>query len=217
MNIKNIPLCIAIAGLLSACGGGDYSPKPQAYLRIDLPEHNYWLVDSLCTHPGDTLVFGTDTMVAVTGSCKTFPFTFEANTHVMLQEKDAPKDEEWVDLLYPQWDGVVFLSYHRMHSPDELKEHIDGSMRFMEQHYKVASGIEEQGYEDRENRVYGTVYYLKGSKVASTCQFWLTDSTTNFLRGSLFLNRTPNNDSLAPVLEYIQTDIEHLVETLRWR
>ncbi len=217
MNIKNILLGIAIAGLLSACGGGDYSPKPQAYLRIDMPEHNYWLVDSLCSHPGDTLIFGDDTMIAITGSCKTFPFTFEANECVELKEKDAPKGEEWIDLVYPQWDGVVFLSYRRMHSPDELKVNIDDAIRFMEQHYKVASGVEEQGYEDRENRVYGTVYYLKGSKVASTCQFWLTDSTTNFLRGSLFLNRTPNNDSLAPVLEYIQTDIEHLVETLRWR
>ena len=217
MNIKNILLGIAIAGLLSACGGGDYSPKPQAYLRIDLPEHEYFLLDTMRTYPGDTLVFDGDTDIALSGFTKTFPFTFEANQCIEWTEKDAPKGERWIDLKYPQWDGVVFLSYHRMHSPNELKEHIDGSTRFMEQHYKVASGVEEQGYEDHENGVYGTVYYLKGSKVASTCQFWLTDSTTNFLRGSLFLNRTPNNDSLAPVLEYIQADIEHLVETLRWR
>lgn len=217
MNIKNILLGIAIAGLLSACGGGDYSPKPQAYLRIDLPEHEYFLLDTMRTYPGDTLVFDGDTAIALSGFATTFPFTFEANQCIEWTEKDAPKGERWIDLKYPQWDGVVFLSYRRMHSPDELKVNIDDAIRFMEQHYKVASGVEEQGYEDRENRVYGTVYYLKGSKVASTCQFWLTDSTTNFLRGSLFLNRTPNNDSLAPVLEYIQTDIEHLVETLRWR
>lgn len=217
MNIKNILLGIAIAGLLSACGGGNYSPKPQAYLRIDLPEHEYFLLDTMRTYPGDTLVFDGDTAIALSGFAKTFPFTFEANQCIEWTEKDAPKGERWIDLKYPQWDGVVFLSYRRMHSPDELKVNIDDAIRFMEQHYKVASGVEEQGYEDRENRVYGTVYYLKGSKVASTCQFWLTDSTTNFLRGSLFLNRTPNNDSLAPVLEYIQTDIEHLVETLRWR
>ncbi len=217
MNIKNILLGIAIAGLLSACGDGDYSPKPQAYLRIDLPEHEYFLLDTMRTYPGDTLVFDGDTAIALSGFATTFPFTFEANKCIEWTEKDAPKGERWIDLKYPQWDGVVFLSYRRMHSPDELKVNIDDAIRFMEQHYKVASGVEEQGYEDRENRVYGTVYYLKGSKVASTCQFWLTDSTTNFLRGSLFLNRTPNNDSLAPVLEYIQTDIEHLVETLRWR
>ncbi|MBR4738466.1 MAG: gliding motility protein GldD, partial [Bacteroidales bacterium] len=79
------------------------------------------------------------------------------------------------------------------------------------------SGVEEQGYEDAKNKVYGTVYYLKGTKVASTCQFWLTDSSRHFLRGALYLNITPNNDSLAPVIDYMQADIEHLVETLRWR
>ena len=74
MNIKNILLGIAIAGLLSACGGGDYSPKPQAYLRIDLPEHEYFLLDTMRTYPGDTLVFDGDTAIALSGFTKTFPF-----------------------------------------------------------------------------------------------------------------------------------------------
>lgn len=218
MKVNNILIGFALATMLfAACGGGDYTPKPQAYLRIDMPEHSYWLVDSLCTHPGDTLVFGTDTMVSITGSCKTFPFTFEANKCIELREKDSPKGEQWIDLMYPQWDGVVFLTYKPLRGPADLRGQTDESARLLENHYKVASGIEEQGYDDAENRVFGTVYYLKGSKVASTCQFWLTDSVHHYLRGALFLNHTPNNDSLAPVLNYIQEDIEHLVETLRWR
>lgn len=218
MKHNNILIWLALAAMLfAACGGGDYTPKPQAYLRIDMPEHTYWLVDSLCIHPGDTLTDGIDTVIATTGTCKTFPFTFEANECIEIKEKGAPKGEEWVDLMYPQWDGVVFLTYKRLSGPDDLRGQIDTSSRLLEKHYKLSSGIEEQGYEDPENRVFGTVYYLKGSKVASTCQFWLTDSTHHYLRGALYLNRTPNNDSLAPVLRYMQEDIEHLVETLRWR
>ena len=218
MNIRNILICFVLAALLfAACGGGDYTPKPQAYLRIDMPEHNYWLIDSLCTHPGDMFVSGTDTMVAITGTCKTFPFTFEANECIELQEKDAPKGEVMIDLLYPQWDGVVFLTYKRLKSPSDLRGQTDTSSRMLEKHYQFASGVEEQGYTDPDNRVFGTVYYLKGNKVASTCQFWVTDSMHHYLRGALFLNRTPNNDSLAPILNYIQDDIGHLVETLRWR
>ena len=218
MKHNNILIWLALAAMLFAgCGGGDYTPKPQAFLRIDMPEHNYWLVDSLCSHPGDTLIHGNDTMIAITGSCKTFPFTFEANQCIELKEKDAPKGEEWVDLVYPQWDGVVFLTYKRLNGTADLRGQTDTSSRMLERHYKLSSGVEEQGYEDHDNRVYGTVYYLHGNKVASTMQFWLTDSTRHFLRGALYLNRTPNNDSLAPVLNYIQEDIEHLVETLRWR
>ena len=195
MNIRNILICFVLAALLfAACGGGDYTPKPQAYLRIDMPEHHYGLVDT-----------------------SSYPFTFEANDCMEIATKDAPKGEVMIDLLYPQWDGVVFLTYKRLKSPSDLRGQTDTSSRMLEKHYQFASGVEEQGYTDPDNRVFGTVYYLKGSKVASTCQFWVTDSMHHYLRGALFLNRTPNNDSLAPILNYIQDDIGHLVETLRWR
>ncbi|MBP5527504.1 MAG: hypothetical protein J6X79_03510 [Bacteroidales bacterium] len=179
--------------LLCACHHNDYTPKPYAYLRIDMPEHEYGLVD------------------------KTLPFTFEANNCIELVEKDAPKGELWIDLQYPQWNGVIFLTYRHLPSPDSLRSQTDESLRYLEQHYQFATGVEEQGYEDKENKVYGTVYYLKGSKVASTCQFWLTDSNSHYLRGALYINVTPNNDSLAPVIDYMQADIEHLVESIRWR
>ena len=218
MKHNNILIWMALAAMLfAACGGGDYTPKPQAYLRIDMPEHSYWLVDSLCTHPGDTLTDGTDTMVTITGSCKTFPFIFEANQCVEIKEKSAPKGEEWIDLVYPQWDGVVFLTYKRLNGPDDLRGQIDTSSRLVEKHYKFSSGVDEQSFDSDDGTVHAVTWHLKGSKVASTFQFYATDSVRHFLRGALYLNRTPNNDSLAPVLKYMQEDIEHLVETLRWR
>lgn len=218
MNIKNILLALGLAAVLAGCGGsGDYTPKPQAYLRIDLPQHDYWLVDSLCIHPGDTLVSGIDTMVAATGSCKTFPFIFEANECVRLQEKGAPKGEEWVDLVYPQWDGVVYLTYKRLRNADDLRGQTDTSTRMLEKHYQFASGIDEQVFESDDHTVHAVKWHLKGKNVASTYQFYATDSLHHFLRGALFINHAPNNDSLAPVLEYMQADIDHLIETLRWR
>lgn len=218
MKVNNILICFALAALLfAACGGGDYTPKPQAYLRIDMPEHSYWLVDSLCTHAGDTLVYGPDTMVTITGSCKTFPFIFEANQCVEIKEKSAPKGEEWLDLVYPQWAGVVFLTYKCLNGPDDLRGQIDTSSRLVEKHYKFSSGVDEQSFDSDDGTVHAVTWHLKGSKVASTFQFYATDSVRHFLRGALYVDRTPNNDSLAPVLEYMQEDIEHLVETLRWR
>lgn len=220
---RTTPLLLLAGLLFAACHGNDFTPKPQAYLRIDLPEHGYWLVDTLPTSiNGQTL------------PSVVLPFRFEANDSAQLTLKkprqvatfmadgsikpDRVKyDEVWLDINYPQWNSVIFLTYKTLNGPEELGGQVDTSMRMLEKHYKVTSGVEEQGYEDPEHKVYGTVYYLKGSKVASTCQFWLTDSTHHFLRGALFLNVTPNNDSLAPVVDYIQADIEHLVETLRWR
>lgn len=218
MDIRNILLALGLTALLTGCGGsGDYTPKPQAYLRIDVPEHTYWLVDSLCSRPGDTLFFGTDTAFTFTGSCKTFPFIFEANQCIELKEKGAPKGEVWVDLLYPQWDGVVFLTYKHLHGKDDLRGQVDTSTRKLEMHYQFASGIDEQVFESDDHTVHAVKWHLKGSRVASTYQFYATDSVHHFLRGALYINRPPNNDSLAPVLEYMQRDIDHLIETLRWR
>lgn len=205
--------------LLASCGGnGEYTPKPQAYLRIDMPKHEYFLLDTMRTNPGDTMVFPNgDTAIALTGYTKTFPFVFEANKCIEWTEKDAPKGERWVDLMYPQWDGVVFLTYKHLHGRDDLRGQIDTSSRKLEMHYQFASGIDEQVFESDDHTVHAVRWHLKGSRVASTYQFYATDSVRHFLRGALYINRPPNNDSLAPMLEYMQRDIDHLIETLRWR
>lgn len=209
--------------LLAGCGGGDYSPKPAAYLRIDMPEHTYWLVDTL------PMSIEGQSMPAIT-----LPFIFEANEGVELNLKKPRQvytfkadgsikpdrinfDEVWIDINYPQWDGVVFLTYKHMHGPDDLRGQTDTSMRMLEKHYQFTSGIEEQAYNNPDADVYAMTYRLKGRNVASTYQFWATDRKHHYLRGAVFLNKAPNNDSLAPILEYIQQDMDHLVETLRWR
>ena len=218
MRTKNILLAIASLFLLASCGGGENDrpqPKPKAYLRIDMPEHSYWLVDTLY-HAGDTIV-NSDTLFDVAGSDKTFPFTFEANNSAQLKEKNAPKGELWIDLKYPQWDAVIFLTYKRLHSPADLRGQTDTSLHLLEVHYQFSSGLDERAFEDPEREVYATVWHIKGRNVASTYQFYATDSSRHFLRGALYINRVPNNDSLAPVLEYLQADIDHLVETLRWK
>ena len=195
MKVNNILIGMILAAmLLVGCGGGDYTPKPQAYLRIDMPEHSYTAVDTVA-----------------------LPIVFERSVYADVVTKKLTRQDVWVDLNYPQWDGVVFLTYKRLNSPADLRGQIDTSSRLVEKHYQFASGIDEQSFDSDDGTVHAATWHLKGNKVASTYQFYATDSTHNFLRGALYLNRTPNNDSLAPVLEYIQEDIEHLVETLRWR
>ena len=185
---------VAAVMLFAGCGGGDYTPKPTAFLRIDVPEHQYALADTA-----------------------QLPFLFELDEEAELTIKKETAREVWVDLNYPRWDGVVFLSYKHLLSADDLRGQTDTSSRLLESHYQFTSGIEEQQYTNPDERVYATTYHLKGNNVASTYQFWATDSTHHFLRGALYLNHAPNNDSLAPVLEYLQEDMDHLIETLRWR
>jgi hypothetical protein len=59
------------------------------------------------------------------------------------------------------------------------------------------------------------LYHLEGP-VATPIQFFVTDSTDNFLRGSLYFDRAINSDSTAPVTDRLLRDIEQLMSTISW-
>lgn len=185
---------ICIGAMTIACGNKkDYTPKPRAYLRLDLPQNQYTLYEN-----------------------PDMPFKFEQNTIAVPVVKRSNSNEKWLDLEYIDHKGVVYLTYRKMDRPDDLKTNIDTSMLLLKEQFDYSTGMNEKIYSNPKNNVYATTFLVKGNKVASTYQFYATDSVKHFLRGSLFLNRTPNNDSLAPLLNYLQNDIIHLLETLEW-
>lgn len=196
MKTFKIILWLAIATIaFASCGHrNDYSPKPQAYLRFDFPKKEYTTFDTTA-----------------------LPFSFERATQTIAVVKKNQPRIKWVDIRYPEQNGIVFISYIRLNGPKDLRGQIDTSYELLKQHFDFSSGVDENKYFDPENHVYATTYLLKGNNVASTYQFWATDSMHHFLRGSLYLDCTPNNDSLAPVLDYLQQDLVHLLETLKWK
>ncbi|MBR3488819.1 MAG: hypothetical protein IKH33_05820 [Bacteroidales bacterium] len=189
-----IGCCIALLLAVSCGNRNDEPPKPQAYLRIDMPPHAYTLCDT-----------------------SALPFTFEHSNLAQIDWKKAKHGEQWFTLNYPKYKGFVFLTYKHIGGAKELRAQVDTSYQFVEGHFSFTSGIDENKFVDRPHKLYGTTYHLKGQNVASTYQFWVTDSTSHFLRGALYIDCTPNNDSLSPVLTYIQEDMNHLIESVRWR
>lgn len=184
-----------LAVSMASCGNRDnYTPKPQAYLRFDFPAKEYTTFDTLV-----------------------LPFSFERATNSVALIKKNQNRVKWVDIRYPQQNGVVFISYIKLAGVEDLRGQIDTSYELLKQHFDFSNGVDENKYFDPVNHVYATTYLLKGNNVASTYQFWATDSVHHFLRGSLYLDCTPNNDSLAPVLDYLQKDLVHMLETLKWR
>ncbi len=63
--------------------------------------------------------------------------------------------------------------------------------------------------------MYGILYRIDGN-VASPMQFFLTDSTTHFLRGALYIRATPDIDSLKPVVDFLEKDVVYLIESTKW-
>jgi gliding motility-associated lipoprotein GldD len=66
------------------------------------------------------------------------------------------------------------------------------------------------------NKING-VFFIVGGNAATAHQFFLTDTTSNFIRGALYFDASPNADSIKPVQQFLRKDIEHLINTFKWK
>ena len=195
MKIKILAISLIALLVYAACDSGQtYAPKPTTYYRITLPDKSYQTYD--------TAALG-------------ITFEYPTNSTVVMK-KDIPS-VKWVDILYPEYNGVIFLSYKKLKTPASLAMEVDTAYQLLKLHFQKSSGVEEQSYNNPEEKVFANTWRLKGQQVASTFQFWATDSVKNFVRGAVYINSTPNYDSLEPVINYIQDDARHILETLRWK
>jgi gliding motility-associated lipoprotein GldD len=170
----------------------DYAPKPRGYFRIDLPEKNYRVFDSI------------------------YPYSFEYPVYAtILADTRASSEPYWINIDFPQFNGQVHISYKPVNG--NLGEYLEDARTFVVKHIPKAEAINDSLILRPEDRVFGLLYYIEGNQAASPCQFFVTDSSAHFLRGALYFNIAPNNDSLAPVIRFIEADIRHMLATFRWK
>mgnify|MGYP001809814206 FL=1 len=188
--VKKILCGLLLAMLFWGCGN-DYMPKPDGFLRIDLPPKAYQLFDSI------------------------YPYTFEYPTYAKLVAVSNPNQPYWLNIEIPRFKATVYLSYKAVNK--NLNTYLEDTRTYVMKHIPKATAIDALEFSAPEHKVYGLMYEINGSEAASRCQFYLTERTNHFLRGALYFNTTPNNDSLAPVIEFIKEDIKHLAQTLTWK
>ena len=181
-----------LIALLTGCED-DYIPKQRAYFRITLPEKKYERYNSL--------------------AC---PFSFDIPVYTEVVPYKNKKETEscWFNVEFPTFQGTLYLSYKSVNN--DLRKHVEDSRTLSMKHISRASGIQEQAIENSSKRVYGIYYDVKGN-AASSVQFYLTDSATNFIRGALYFYAIPNPDSIAPVLNFVKEDVLHLIESFSWK
>ena len=191
VNIKSHFFLLVICFFLLSCGT-DYVPKPKGFFRIDLPEKQYTEYSSDC------------------------PFSFEHPIYSKVSQYTGTNTMPcWMNIDYPKFQGRLHLSYFAINN--NIEEYLEDSRSLAYKHTVKAEAIDEKLFIRDVARVYGVLYEIEGVSTASSIQFFLTDSTTHFLRGALYFNIAPRNDSLAPVINFIKEDIYHLIETFKWK
>jgi len=60
------------------------------------------------------------------------------------------------------------------------------------------------------------MFFKVGGDVATANQFFLSDTAKHFLRGALYFDATPNEDSLNLVNSFLMEDVKHMINTFKW-
>ena len=82
-------------------------------------------------------------------------------------------------------------------------------------HAVKAESISQTQFSDSLKHLSGLIYDIKGS-VASPVQFYVTNSSSRFMRGALYFDDVVKSDSIAPVVAFLRDDIVRMMESLQW-
>jgi gliding motility-associated lipoprotein GldD len=183
------------AAALPACNSS-YTPKPRGYFKINFPERKYQRFDM----PG-------------------YPYTFEYPVYARVLKDSTffdslAENPWWINIEFPGFGGTIHVSYKAVNKNfDKLVE--DAYKMAFKQHSLKAYAIEDSLMRTQQGLI-GMYYTLQGN-TATGNQFFLSDSVKHFLRGALYFDAAPNQDSLGIVNEFLKQDMLHLINTLKWR
>lgn len=174
----------------------DYTPKPRGYFQIHFPVKTYQLFNQ----PG-------------------YPYSFEYPTYAKVVKDssffgEATENPWWINIDFPQFNGRIYVSYKEI-GKNKFDKLVNDAFTMTNKHTTKAYSIDDS-LVATPNNIHG-MFFKVGGNVATANQFFLTDTTKNFLRGALYFDATPNEDSLSIVNRFLIDDVRHLINTFRWK
>jgi len=192
-----------------------YTSKKRGYYKITFPERGYTLFQE-----------------------EGYPYSFEYPVYAKVVKDSTyfdnnPENPFWINIDFPQFGGKIFLSYkiiggkvvYRIKQQNGTYKDSTGINvfdRLVNDAFMLTNKNESIATSIRDSLVHTPngitgVYFRVGGNAATARQFFLSDTTRHFFRGALYFDVTPNADSLRPVLDFLQADIDHLINTFRWK
>lgn len=193
-TISHSLLLLALFGLFSC--NGVYSPKRRGYFKIDFPPHQYQRFDR-----------------------PDFPYSFDYPVYGNVVRDSSyfdtlPENPYWINVDLPQFGARIYISYKQI-GPNTFDKLRDDAYKMTFKHTYKASSIEDSAIYT-PNGISG-IFFKVGGNAATATQFYVTDSIHHFLRGALYFDTTPNEDSLKPVNQFLQEDVTHMINTFKWK
>ncbi len=204
-----------VTGIIVSACNSTYTSKKQGFYKIALPEKKYRLFDE----PG-------------------IPYSFEYPVYAAIVKDSTyfdagAENAYWRNIDFPGFEAKIFLSYkaiggkalYKIKGPDgryrdsfginSFDKMIDDAFKLTNKNDDIATSKKVIPFKTAGN-ISGIQFSL-GGNAATPRQFFMTDTVKNFLRGALYFYASPNADSVKPVVDFLQGDIDHLIKTFRWK
>jgi gliding motility-associated lipoprotein GldD len=136
-----VGLLLISFALLTACRA-DFSPKPRAYYRIDLPVKAYYVLPEGYPYGFDIPVYARINLYSGTW-------------------KGTDTSDYWLNIEFPEFHGRIHLTYKKVNR--NLAALVDDAHTYAFKHSVKADAIVQTNYSDSVNRVYGVLFDLKDS------------------------------------------------------
>ena len=193
--IFKLSIFLLVALFITGCNS-TYVPKPRGYFKINFPEKKYQVFNK-----------------------SGYPYTFEYPLYANVVKDstffgEATENPWWINIDFPQFEGRLYISYKQI-GKNKFDILLNDAFKMTSKHSTKAASIDDS-LMVTPNNIHG-MFFNVGGDVATANQFFLTDSTTHFLRGALYFNTTPNADSLGIVNSFLIEDVRHLINTFKWR
>ena len=189
-------LCFLAVSILyiSSCNS-DYTLRRKGYFKIDFPRHAY-------------------KQFTLAG----YPYTFEYPVYAsVVQDTSLFSDNDtpyWINIDFPRFNGKIYISYKEVNKTN-FNKLVNDAFTMTYKHSSKATEIQDSLMKTEAGLT--GVWFTVGGNAATARQFFITDSVKHFLRGALYFDTTPNEDSLNIVNDFLQEDMKHLINTLKWK
>jgi gliding motility-associated lipoprotein GldD len=190
------PIFLLLAFVILIACNSTYTPKPRGYFRIDFPAHEYQSFNN-----------------------PEFPYSFDYPVYGTIVRDtsffgDKPENPYWINVEFPRFHARIYFSYKKVEGGNFSRLRDDAYKMTYKNTYKATSIVDSPFTTPLD--LHGVFFHV-GGDAATANQFFVSDSVNHFLRGALYFDSTPNEDSLSIVNQFLQKDMDHLINTLRWK
>ncbi len=147
------------------------------------------------------------------------PFTIQIPTYATVRQKEflfetIPAGQCWFDIVIDSFKATIHCSYYNFESEQEFGALINDAFNLASKH-NIKASFREELFVENQFGASGLIFKISGP-VATPYQFFMTDSTRHFLRGSLYYDVQVKPDSVAPVTDFLKQDIDNILASLQW-